>query len=233
MQDENILWDSGILGHSDAKQLCQTLIYLIGLHFCLRGGSELRKLRYGQNAQIKRGIDASNKDCLIYKEDVSKCRQGGIKSLGQPGKIVYAYHNDENHDRCIVCLYDLYVSKRPVGAREDALFLAFNTGGKGQWYKNMALGHNSLANVVKTITAGLPGRYTNQSLRRTGATRLFQAGYEEDLICRKTGHKSNAVRACEEISSVQEQQLSCALYGLQNSESSDSVSIPSEKLKMP
>ena len=109
---------------------------------------------------------------------------------------MYAYHNDENHDRCIVCLYqgilnitlpqgsvifrspclyDLYVSKRPVGAREDALFLAFNTGGKGQWYKNMALGHNSLANVVKTITAGLPARYTNQSLRRTGCQTPFSS----------------------------------------------------------
>ena len=116
------------------------------------------------------------------------------KVFGQPGKIVYAYHND-NTTIAVLFAYDLYVSKRPVGAREDALFLAFNTGGKGQWYKNMALGHNSLANVVKTITAGLPGRYTNQSLRRTGATRLFQAAYEEDLICRKTGHESNAVRA--------------------------------------
>ena len=228
LENENILWESGILGKNDPKQLCQTVIYLIGIHFCLRGGNELRNMRYGPHAQIKRGIDSSNKDCLIFTEDVSKCRRGGIKSLSQPGKVVYAYHNEEDHDRCIVCLYDLFISKRPPGAREDSLFLAANTGKntcKEKWYKNMALGHNSIANIVKTLTAGLPGRYTNQSLRRTGATRLFQAGFEEDLICRKTGHKSNAARAYKEVSSIQEQELSSALYGVKKGESSCFVSL--------
>ena len=82
----------------------------------------------------------------------------------------------------------------------------------------MALGHNSIKNVVKTLTEGLPGRFTNQSLRRTGATRLFQAGVEEDLIYRKTGHRTIAFRAYKKRSAIQEEQLSAALYGEQEAE---------------
>lgn len=70
----------------------------------------------------------------------------------------------------------ILLSKRPKHAQEDAPEAT------------------TLKNVLKTLTEGLPGRFTNQNLRRTGATRLFQTGIEEDPICRKTGHRSNAVR---------------------------------------
>jgi integrase len=36
----------------------------------------------------------------------------------------------------------------------------------------------------------LKGRYTNHSLRATTATRLYQAGVEEQLIMERTGHRS-------------------------------------------
>ena len=42
--------------------------------------------------------------------------------------------------------------------------------------------------------AGLSGKYTNHSLRATCATRLFQAGVDEQLIKSVTGHRSEAVQ---------------------------------------
>ena len=82
----------------------------------------MRRLRYDSDAQIKHGIDPDGKDCLIYSEDVSKCQHCGLKYLGNPGKIVYAYHNEGNHhERCVVCIYDLYVSKRLKNARSVSL----------------------------------------------------------------------------------------------------------------
>ena len=51
---ENHLWNRGILEKSNLQQLTHTMVYLIGLHFCLRGGKELRRLRYGDNSQIKK-----------------------------------------------------------------------------------------------------------------------------------------------------------------------------------
>ena len=125
IDQENHLWNCDVLGKSTPQQLTHTIVFLIGIHFSLRGGKELRRLRIGDNAQIKKLIDSSGLPCLIYKEDISKCRQGGIKSIGKEGKIVHAYHN-EDHDRCIVCLFDFYLSKRPDHVTTDALFLAYN-----------------------------------------------------------------------------------------------------------
>ena len=41
--------------------------------------------------------------------------------------------------------------------------------------------------------AGVPGRYTNHSLRVTAATRMFSCRVDEQIIKEKTGHRSNAV----------------------------------------
>ena len=64
--------------------------------------------------------------------------------------------------------------------------------------------------------SGFEGQYSNQSLRRTGATRLFQKGFEEDVVSKHTGHRSNAVRTCiyKEESSEQKEIASKCLYGM-------------------
>ena len=76
-----------------------------------------------------------------------------------------------------------------------------------------ALGHNnSFDNIVKSMTSNLAGWFTNQSLRRTGATRLFERDFDEDMVSRQTGHKPSAVRIYKETSSEQQISLSHALY---------------------
>ncbi len=42
--------------------------------------------------------------------------------------------------------------------------------------------------------AGIPGRFTNHSLCVIAATRMFNAGVEEQVVKERTGHKSDAVR---------------------------------------
>ncbi|CAC5388535.1 unnamed protein product [Mytilus coruscus] len=41
--------------------------------------------------------------------------------------------------------------------------------------------------------AGIGGFRTNHSLRASAATRMYDAGVDEQLICEVTGHRSNAV----------------------------------------
>ena len=41
---ENSMWESGLLGDQNQKQLCNMLIYLLGIHCALRG-EEHRNLR--------------------------------------------------------------------------------------------------------------------------------------------------------------------------------------------
>ena len=63
-----------------------------------------------------------------------------------------------------------------------------------------AVGHNSLANTVKRIfeKAGIEGHFTNHSLRASAATRLFEAGIDEQLIMQRTGHSTTSgVRSYE------------------------------------
>ena len=55
--------------------------------------------------------------------------------------------------------------------------------------------------------AGLP-RKTSHCLRKTTATRLFQANVEEKLIRERTGHRSNALFNYEQKSEEQEKQVS-------------------------
>lgn len=216
---EEEMWVNGILGSETPSKLVNTLIYLIGLHFALRGGEELRRLRVGKFSQIRSSTDVEGRSCMIYKEDVSKARQGGMKSIGTPPKSVVVYHNEADHSKCLPCLWSKYTSLRPQETKTDALFLApMNHGGdREKWYKDVPLGKNSLGNVVKVLMAGYDGRYTNHSLRRTAATRLFQSGVEDDLIRRHTGHKSNALYLYKEPSTKQIQNVSKLLYVENNS----------------
>ena len=60
--------------------------------------------------------------------------------------------------------------------------------------------------------AGIDGFKTNHSLRVTAATRLFQAGVDEQLIMKRTGHRSiDGVRTYKRVSQQQEENLSSIL----------------------
>ena len=57
------------------------------------------------------------------------------------------------------------------------------------WYSNVPVGHNKLAGTVKRLCeeGGISGYRTNHSLRATAATRMYDMGVDEQLICEKTG----------------------------------------------
>ena len=60
------------------------------------------------------------------------------------------------------------------------------------WYDNMAVGHNTLGNFMKTISgkAELSQTYTNHCIRATCITALDQKGVEARHIMSISGHKS-------------------------------------------
>ncbi|CAG2198686.1 unnamed protein product [Mytilus edulis] len=82
VDEETALYDKGIIGMDNPQQLLDTLLYLCGLHFALRGGNEHRRLRLNLNPQITGPFQ--DKDAklryLLYKEDVSKANAGGLKN---------------------------------------------------------------------------------------------------------------------------------------------------------
>ena len=110
--DEEKLWNSGVLGSDTPTKLLQTLFYQLGLHFALRGGREHRELRSGQSSQITVHTDSERGYFLQYCQDTSKTDQGGLKHVHVGKKCVRAYAN-ENQGRCVVRLYQKYLSKCP------------------------------------------------------------------------------------------------------------------------
>ena len=70
--EEDILWNTHVLGDDNPNKLVATLFYFIGLNFALRGGQEHRDLRVGINSQLKVMTSNSGRRYLQYTEDVSK-----------------------------------------------------------------------------------------------------------------------------------------------------------------
>ena len=68
----------------------------------------------------------------------------------------------------------------------------------------------------------IPGNFTNHSLRATGTTALFDAGVQESVIQKRTGHRSlDALRCYERDTPRQQLAVSQILGGINQSEGSE------------
>lgn len=219
VEQEEHMWQSGVLGEDNPKQFSRTLLYLIGMHFALRAGAEHRNLRVGPESQIKLRQDESNGlYYLEYSEDVSKTNQGGLDHRTVKRKVVRAYQNTDNPDRCVVHYWKKHLAVRP---KHDNCPLDFYLrplvapNADGAWFAMQAVGRVKLSNTVRELAqeAGISGKVTNHSLRATCASRLYRNAVDEQLICEKTGHRSNAVRTYKRTSEDQMRDMSDILYG--------------------
>ena len=192
VSDEDKLWKSKALGDFNPRVLVRTLHYLNGKNFGLRGGQEHRRIRY-RPSQITLHEPPGKTAYLKFSEDVSKTCQGGIKHRKLTPKEVLHYANKECPERCHVRIYKKYMSLCPKDHRDDCFYLqALQHPRDDCWYSRQAIGVNKLANFTRETCqkGGLPGFFTNHSLRATTATRLFHSGVDEQLIMTKTGHRS-------------------------------------------
>ena len=167
------------------------MFYHNGVNFALRSGKKHRQLRH-EDCQIEVVEKIGERAYLQYIEDVSKNNQGGLKGRKKRSKEVLQ-HSNENVSRRPVRLFKLYNSLCPKDRPPNAFYLqALRNPTKDCWFSVLPLGHNALENMVKKMCkrAGIDGFKTNHSLRATAATRLFQAGVDEQLIMERTAHRS-------------------------------------------
>ena len=163
----------------------------------LRAGGKHHSLRsLGFNSQFKMTFPGGVWH-LVYTEDLgTKTNAGGLHHKKVKPKQVTIYPNTENKACCLVALFVKYHSKLPMNRKCSALYLQpCKVFTDRAWYMDSPMGINTLWNTVKDLctSAGLQGFYSNHSLQSTAATRLYQAGIEEQLVCEITGHRSNAV----------------------------------------
>lgn len=237
IQCEDKLWEDGVLGDSNPKQLVHTLLYMLGIQFGLRAGQEHRDLRVGPKSQFALYTDtALGKEYLEYREDSSKNNQGGIQQRKVSRKVVRAYENVQNPNRCLVCLYKKYLELRPKTPRcPDHFYLRpLNKPTADCWYSHQAIGRQTLSKVVSSLLEQVgvklgSGRLSNHSLRATCASRLFQNNVDEQLIMDRTGHRSASVRSYKRTSNIQLNDLSEILYG---NTANKSAAVPPKRPKV-
>ena len=216
IEEENKLWERGALGEHDPQTLLDTMLFLCGIHFALRSGQEHCNLRLSQ-FEVQNSEEGS--DCLIYTENTSKNNQGGLAHRKIKQKMVTCYANEDNPQRCLVRLFQVFVGHRPAEC-DDAFYLTPLKKPKGElWYSKMPVGHNTLSKTIGRLctAANISGFKTNHSLRVTTATRLFNSGVDEQLIMSHTGHRSvDGVRSYKRESEAQKRSISTVLNSASN-----------------
>ena len=79
LDEEELLWQKGILGDHGPDALLNIVFLQIGINFALRSGAKHKALRHGKNCQIVVVEPTGKCPNLHYLEDCSKNHQGGLK----------------------------------------------------------------------------------------------------------------------------------------------------------
>lgn len=107
IEDENKMWECGVLGTSCPDSVVNKLLFLSGKLFALRGGKEQRELTHDQF----QFCEQPNGTMVVkYSEKVSKTNQGGLKRRKHEVKSV-EHVEDPRDERSWSFVYHFYVSK--------------------------------------------------------------------------------------------------------------------------
>ena len=210
-EEEQRLWEKGLLGEDTPQQLLDTVIFYNGLYFALRSGREHRQLRHTP-CQIELVERDGERPHLVYRENISKNHPGGLRGRNLSPKVVVHHANLDRPQYCFVRLFRKYRDLCPQDAPPDAFYLQPARNPTSTcWYSNRPLGHNPLSKTVGRLCkdAGVEGFKTNHSLRATATSRLYRAGVDEQLVMERTGHRSvEGVRSYKRTSDTQREALS-------------------------
>ena len=111
---------------------------------------------------------------------MSKTHDGGLKDMRSDRKEVWVFPNEDN-SKCCVRLVEKYLKLCPQVTKKNNFYLqSLSKPTPSQWYRDQVVGQTTLAKTVKRLfkEADIEGFFTNHSCRRSGATRLFQAGVD-------------------------------------------------------
>ena len=99
-EEEDLLWESKVIGDHDPLALLRAVFCYVGKTFCIRGGEEQRCLKRSQSQFVR----SFSTDSYTYTENGSKNRSG--ISTKEANKIVPVFACTESKPRCLVHLLD-------------------------------------------------------------------------------------------------------------------------------
>ena len=161
--EEELLWNKGYLGNSSPQILLDTMVWMNGLYFALRSGSEHRCLTFNQ-------LECRD-NVLIYTEAQSKNHPGGLAEHHDKPKVVYHYADENNPSRCFIRLFKQYRSLCPSGVLPFYL-TPLQRPCADCWYSKTPVGRNTLGSTVARLCklANIQGLKSNHLLHATAAT---------------------------------------------------------------
>ena len=141
LEEEEVLWEKGLLGDATPQTLLDTMLFYNGMYFALRSGDEHRQLRL-HSSQIELVEQDGERPYLKYVKDISKNRPGGIKGRKITPKVVYHHANDTRPERCFVQLYKKCMQLCPDCTDSNAFYLQPAKNPTSTcWYSKKAVGH--------------------------------------------------------------------------------------------
>ena len=153
-EEENLLWEQGVLNLNNPLGLLRAVFYSNGKVFFLWEGNEHRNLK------ISHFVCQSDPDRYIYTENGSKNRSGGFTDLRIENKIVPIYANSEAGIRCHVLNLIRFaaapISENKLGTMVKDMFAEVGIAGKT---------NHSLRATGATNTANVPEKMIQQRTR--------------------------------------------------------------------
>ena len=190
-EEENAMWDSGVLGKQDGDSINFTLWYIFTKHFGLRGRDEHKKLTYGDITLQK---DSARNFFLEFRERDTKTRDGKyMDRRSVPPRVFEA----PGSNRDPISIYREFVHRRPIDAcKDDSPFylqpIPPSRVNSMIWFYPRPMGKNKLGSFMQRAAKfmSFSGRKTNHSVRKTTVQTLTKAGVPPQQIIKITGHKS-------------------------------------------
>ena len=227
--DEEKLWSHGCLGDGDPETLLHTIWYFTTKMLGFRGNHEARQLKWG-DFEI---IDHDNGTYVQWSERETKTRHGDENQQGAAREFApKMFRNQERPDRCPIEYFKLFQSKRPASMKmpESPFYLAINYNRRSEsamWYKKSPMGADRISHIMSRMAkkAGLVGKFSNHSVRRTMCSQLIRSGFHPNLVSQLSGHRSVSSLARYATASIEQQRQMCQiLQGNNNQARSASIS---------
>ena len=208
VDDEEKLWNSGAINKTTSKGLSYGVFFYNMKVFGFRGLSEHKQVNAEQYAVRYNHL---GHPVLVFQEHVSKTQQGGLNQRKQEPKVVTQYPNPSN-PRCVVDLFVQYLKlippkgpfyRRPLPSPKDGV----------PRFSLQVVGINTLSKYLQSMfdDAGIDRKVKNHSGRVYSCSTLYNAGFEEQEVMMRSGHRNSAVRTYKRPSETKLKEISDAL----------------------
>ena len=174
---------------------------------------------YGNISIFQTIYDINGRPAMKYKERTTKTRKGDTDDTREYVSKMFV---DELHpSRCPIMLMEAFCSKRPPAMLNDnaPFYLATNAPAweqGGQWYKSSPMGVNTLGSIMKVMcgAAGVEGRKTNHSVRKTAISKLMHSNIPPNYVQKLSGHKNiNSLQNYVQPRPLQQKEMAGILQG--------------------